>query len=614
MTRTAVVLGFDYHVGVFCKKMNAHAVAWRFLPYTSNKLGLLRAAIRLTTADALIRFAGPAPHPALLAVARAFNVPIFVIWAGTDVTGAIQQRHEMSHAQRAEITHLAVAPWLVDELRQVGINAQYIPIIGMSPSLTTEIPRESFNVLTYLPEPRRDFYGRHDVYELALRLPNVRFSVIGTGSPDLAAPPNVKFLGWVPDVTPLIENSAVLLRLPEHDGMSLVVLEALARGRHVAWKYAIPGVKQVTTTDDSFRYLSELYDLHAEGKLGINHDGISFIKTAYEEREVSLGVEQVLEAAVETAARKRSNSRRVAILGLDLFATDVAELNKGLQNGWSAQVLQFGNKYEIVGSLYDFARCNVWYTVGMPMPGRSLQVLSKLLKKPRVTHWVGTDIDSARRNPRLLAAARGSTVTHLTEVEWEADELRDLGIHAQIAPLPPRVTCTGPVPPLPREFSLLIYLPNFRQDFYGSKEINAIIRAFKGRSVRYFIVGGGCIDAPPDVALENLGWNHSLTDLYTRSSALLRFTPRDGLSLMVLEALAFGRNVLWTQNFPFVKQVRTVDAVITELSRLIELNEKGELEPQLEAAQFVRINYDRTRCITRITSAWEAASKTKNGK
>src|ERR1700737_2164 len=133
--RHAVVVGFDYHVGIFCKKMNAHAESWRFLAYPSTKLGLLRALLRVRSADALISFGGPTPHPILRAAARARKIPIFVIWAGTDVVRVLAAPEGVSLAQRAEITHLAVAPWLVEELRQAGINAQYMPIIGVKPAL-----------------------------------------------------------------------------------------------------------------------------------------------------------------------------------------------------------------------------------------------------------------------------------------------------------------------------------------------------------------------------------------------------------------------------------------------------------------------------------------------
>src|SRR5579872_983475 len=188
--RTAIVVGFDYHVGVFCKKMNAHSTTWRFLAYPSTKIGLLRALFRIGSAHALIRFGGPAPHALLMAAARVSKIPIFVIWAGSDVTLVLKEPSKLTQAKRTEITHLAVAPWLADELKQAGIKAQYIPMIGVNPTFGVEIPKHEFNVLAYLPEPRRDFYGRSHVYEVARAAPDVNFLIVGPGAPDTTAPPN----------------------------------------------------------------------------------------------------------------------------------------------------------------------------------------------------------------------------------------------------------------------------------------------------------------------------------------------------------------------------------------------------------------------------------------
>ncbi len=500
--RTAAVVGFGYHVDVFCRKMNAHAASWRFFAYPATRAGIFRALLRIATADALISFAGPAPHAMLLAAARTARIPVFVIWAGTDVTRLLERPEALTASRRNELTDLAVAPWLVGELKLAGIDAQYIPIIGVTPNRETPIPHDKFEVLTYLPEPRRDFYGRSHVYEVANKSPDVNFLIVGAGPRDSQAPPNVEFFGWLPDITHLLDRSTMVLRVPEHDGMSLMVLEALAQGRYVAWKYLVPGVRQVRTPDDTLAYISELRRNVSSGFLDQNKDGVNFIARAYEEGHVSAGVLQFLDERVGTKTN-RVHGTRVAIFGLDLFATQVADLNNRLQTGWNAEVLQFGTEYETIGSMYNLARSDVLYTVGTPVPNRPTRSVLRLFQKPRVVHWVGSDIEIARRDPTILKNMQSHLITHLTEVDWEAEELQKLGICARIAPLPPRVLCSGGIPPLPAEFTLLTYLPRSRPDFYGRRELELLMDDLKGLPIKFLIVGGGSVNAAADARVES---------------------------------------------------------------------------------------------------------------
>ncbi|MBA7620195.1 hypothetical protein ES703_27540 [subsurface metagenome] len=59
----------------------------------------------------------------------------------------------------------------------------------------------------------------------------------GKGQKNLS---NVKYLGWQDDMEPIYKQTTVLLRVPKHDGLSLMVLEALARGRQVIWTNKFP--------------------------------------------------------------------------------------------------------------------------------------------------------------------------------------------------------------------------------------------------------------------------------------------------------------------------------------------------------------------------------------
>ncbi len=163
---------------------------------------------------------------------------------------------------------------------------------------------------------------------------------------------------------------------------------------------------------------------------------------------------------------------------------------------------------------------------------------------------------------------------------------------------------------LPSTFTILLYVPVTRSDFYGRSAFKRLMLRLKDRPIRYIVVGGGELDAPPGVHVENLGWQHDLRDAYERTSVLIRFTPRDGLSLMVLEALTYARHVLWTQDFMFTRTVRTYTDMEREVLALLESHERGELKPQSEAAAIVEQQYAPERCMQSISRSWLDAVET----
>jgi glycosyltransferase involved in cell wall biosynthesis len=254
------------------------------------------------------------------------------------------------------------------------------------------------------------------------------------------------------------------------------------------------------------------------------------------------------------------------------------------------------------------AACDVWYTIGSPNSHRWLDVVARLLRKPRVTHWVGSDIAALRENVALKADLERRNIVHLAEVEWTAGQLRALGFAPRIAPLPPR-HLSSHAKPLPQTFTIMLYVPRTRAAFYGVRAFERLMAALQPEPVRYIVVGGGEIDAPAGVEVENLGWRHNLDDIYERSTVLIRYTPRDGLSLMVLEALAFGRHVLWTQDFPFTRTVHSYGEMEAQIRTLLAAHLRGELQPQSDAAKVVARRYDPKACTMTIARAWADASK-----
>jgi glycosyltransferase involved in cell wall biosynthesis len=504
--------------------------------------------------------------------------------------------------------HISDGPWLVDELSMLGLEVEYEPLTAVRPGGPVKPFPPQFRVLTYLPEPRRDFYGADLVYRVAKAMPGVQFTVVGNGGRSPEAPSNVVFCGYVDDMQQRIDDSTVLLRVPQHDGKSMLVLEALARARHVVWNYEFPHVRTAQTEKEIFHELNRFRKLHAEGKIEPNYEGREFVLRNFARAQTAARFEERLDRAVAEQRLKRSSAKRcVAISGLGLFCGDIAEHARSVTPEWDTRLLRTNSRLELLTAIVGLSASDVWYSIGSAASDGVLHRVARVLRKPRVIHWVGSDIVKLRQDPRLQALLSGPNVTHLAEVAWTAEELRVLGFNARIAPLPSRLQPANGAK-LPEQFTVLFYVPRTRSDFYGRRQFERLMRSLRDKPIRYLIVGGGHLRVPHGVDAEDFGWRGDLADIYKQATALIRFTPRDGLSLMVLEALSFGRHVLWTQPFPYVRRVGTFKGMEDEICSLFDLHERGELHAQKEAADFVRRQYAADICMKTIAQAWDDAA------
>lgn len=608
--RRAVVVGFDYYAHFLASMVNEYPDGWKLRAYDRSRLGTVRALLAMRRADALISFGGPAPNVALIEAARRRNIPVVIIWAGSDISKAQDDPFELEVVKQERFYHLSDGPWLVDELATMGVRAAYEPVTAVEPGGPVEaFPRE-FSVLTYLPEPRRDFYGAETVYAVARAMPDVRFDVVGAGGADSGAPPNVLFHGVVKDMPKRIDGSVVLLRQPQHDGKSMLVLEALSRARHVVWNYEFPHVHTAQGTEEILVRLQSLRALHERGELALNHDGRTFVLNNFARRDVAERFTARLNDAVNAhQAMSRRTEHRIAISGLGLFCAHVANHAAEVAPQWETRLLRTNSRLEVLTSVLTLMNCDVWYSIGSPVTDRWVHLAARILRKPRVIHWVGSDIAGLSEHPALRSLLSSSHVTHLAEVSWTAEQLREFGFTPRIAPLPPRHNHPQSTP-LPKRFTIMLYVPRTRSDFYGRRAFERLMERLADQPVRYVVVGGGHVEAPAGVEVCNLGWRDTLHDIYEDVSLLIRYTPHDGLSLMVLEALSFGRHVIWTQDFPHVHAVTSYTDLEEAVRELLARHVAGTLEPQHAAAQLIAEQYAPAACVRVIAQAWQDAIRT----
>ena len=236
---------------------------------------------------------GPFVPPRIMAVCRFLNRPIVKHWLGSDVMRAMHPLVQAQHAT-GQIVHWTNAPWLTAELAQAGIEAQTVSNLGTEGTVLP-LPPGPLTVLAFLPN--FDFYGGHDVIALARALPDIRFLIVANDGRECPREPNVEYLGYRSDMREVYERSHLLLRMPEHDGLSRMVCEALAYGRHVIWNYPAVGARLATTRPLAAALLRRFDEELRSGRLAPNQLGHDYVMAHESSHAVR---EQILYAMTDT--------------------------------------------------------------------------------------------------------------------------------------------------------------------------------------------------------------------------------------------------------------------------------------------------------------------------
>jgi hypothetical protein len=272
----------------FCPKFSSllSSPGWEFRHFDPNRLsGMLPAALYLQGCDLAYSWGGRLTMGKFLSVARLFKKKnLIMFWCGSDTLAA----YDDYSAGRvdpwvAQQIHWAGSPWLAEEVRAMGLQCEYVPTTWVEvPSIVPPMPKK-FSVLAHLSSAARvGLYGIDHLFEVAKKLPQVEFHVVGIlPGESLKSPDNVKVHGRVPTMTPFLEQTSVLWRPARHDGLSFIALEALGHGRHVLWSYPFTGATVAKDATAGYLEIQRLHDLHLQGKLEINRVGADYIASNF---------------------------------------------------------------------------------------------------------------------------------------------------------------------------------------------------------------------------------------------------------------------------------------------------------------------------------------------
>jgi hypothetical protein len=231
--------------------------------------------------QAALRRAGhePAREQADLVVATWFakppelpqGTPAVRWWVGSDVL-ALRAGHTEPHS-RDERLNWCGAPWLQQELAADGVAARVMPILPVWEPEPLPLAPEPV-VLAYCPQGREQLYRWKALVAVAGRCPPIRFKVFRRDGPP-PLPNLICVPGFVDHDTmrAAYAQARAVLRLVEHDGMSLSILEALGFGRHAVWSYPYPACHQAETVDEAARAL------RLAVAAPLNHAGVAAMRT-----------------------------------------------------------------------------------------------------------------------------------------------------------------------------------------------------------------------------------------------------------------------------------------------------------------------------------------------
>jgi glycosyltransferase involved in cell wall biosynthesis len=249
-----------------------------FLNTYESFIDKIKFFLSVPFADVVISMNGVSDKSGSLDWAILLKKKIWMQWQGSDVLNAIRRKNNNTlNLKYIKNSYQSTdATWLFKELKTIDINCE------INQFKWTEFKKLSNNytdisVYSYLLEGKEDFYGWKRIENLAINNPKIEFKIAGTSGNQLKKHPNVHFLGWLSKdkFEQLRIDSPIFLRLPEHDGYSLSVIDALAAGNEVLWSTIHPKCYFSKKEDDEKVFTEIVSKLEGNG-LKRNKENIEF--------------------------------------------------------------------------------------------------------------------------------------------------------------------------------------------------------------------------------------------------------------------------------------------------------------------------------------------------
>lgn len=219
----------------------------------------------------------------ILKIIKFFRKKTIFHWIGSDVLFATENKESALNIQNQVIKNFACSDLISRELKDINISSVVIPVLPSELNhKLSKVPNEHA-VISYIPEGNEEFYGIKYVKMAAKKYKNLIFYIVGNKN-DTLNMPNVHFLGKISleEMEDVYDKCSILLRLPEHDGLSLMLLEALLKGKHVIYCYDFPFCEQVSNEKDLYEKINKII----KEKPKVNQSGRDYVLKEFDVEKV----------------------------------------------------------------------------------------------------------------------------------------------------------------------------------------------------------------------------------------------------------------------------------------------------------------------------------------
>lgn len=234
-------------------------------------------------------------------------------------------------------------------------------------------------------------------------------------------------------------------------------------------------------------------------------------------------------------------------------------------------------------------------------------IIAKLFRKKVVCHWIGTDVLIALKNPKKTLFMQKFIDLNLAGSKQLKEELEVIGIKS-IEEYIILNDIDFNVEEMPIDHRVLVYLPTERIKFYGGDYIKQLAKDFP--NIKFYIVANENKEEFKNYQnIINIGRVSldKMEEVYRKISILIRMVEHDGLSLMLMEALAKGKEVIYSYDFPYTYKSKDYVSLKQNFLKII----KDKPKKNIEGAKYIKENFKVENYINNLLQHFKNVLKEK---